>query len=138
MTKTVRLIIGLLLALTFALVIYYQPGSQNPDQLPEQLTVGQFSMAKANPSVMIIDLRTSEELEETGRIKGATHIDFYDKDFLNKIRKLDPNQQYLLYCRSGNRSNQILKRMKELGFTDVHELDGGIRAWLDARQSTVE
>ena len=39
-----------------------------------------------------------------------------------EIEKLDKSKSYKLYCRSGNRSGQTLKIMKELGFKDVENL----------------
>ena len=78
--------------------------------------------------LVILDVRTPEEFAE-GHIEGATMLDFYEPDFAAEVAELDPEQPYVLYCRSGNRSGQTATLMAELGFTDVAEVDGGIVAW---------
>ncbi|MGV1036144.1 MAG: rhodanese-like domain-containing protein [Candidatus Nanopelagicales bacterium] len=45
---------------------------------------------------------------------------------------LDPSKQVIVYCRSGARSVLAAVTLKELGFTDVLNLAGGITAWKEA------
>ena len=42
---------------------------------------------------------------------------------------LDPGKQVILYCRSGARSVLAAVTLRELGFTDVVNMAGGISAW---------
>ncbi len=56
-------------------------------------------------------------------------IDFYEPGFADEIAALDPEGEYLLYCRSGNRSGQTAALMAELGFEQVWDLDGGVIAY---------
>ncbi len=86
--------------------------------------------------LVILDVRTPEEFGE-GHLEGATMIDFYRDDFAEQLAGLDPDVPYLLYCRSGNRSGQTIEIMRELGFTDVADVDGGINAWNAANLPTV-
>lgn len=81
--------------------------------------------------LVILDVRTPEEFDE-GHLEGAILVDFYEADFADRIAELDPDVPYLLYCRSGNRSGQASEMMRDLGFVDVAEIDGGILAWLDS------
>ena len=87
-----------------------------------------FATAIQSPSIHIIDLRTAEEFA-SGHIAGAFNIDFYGSDFENKIASLDRNASYAIYCHSGNRSGKTFAYMRQLGFTHVTELKGGIAAW---------
>lgn len=80
------------------------------------------------PGVTIIDVRTPEEFA-TGHLAGAELIDVSAPGFAEAIRAFDPAGRYLVYCRSGNRSQAAVAAMAQAGFTDVAELDGGIRAW---------
>lgn len=86
--------------------------------------------------LVILDVRTPEEFAE-GHLEGATMIDFYRDDFAAQLEQLDPDVPYLLYCRSGNRSGQAADIMRELGFSDVSDVDGGILAWNDLDLPTV-
>ncbi|MCB0973166.1 MAG: rhodanese-like domain-containing protein [Actinobacteria bacterium] len=80
------------------------------------------------PGVQVIDVRTPEEYDE-GHIAGAEMIDFYSSDFGDEIAALDRDGEYVIYCRSGNRSGQAAALMSNLGFTHVADVDGGILAW---------
>lgn len=87
----------------------------------------------ATPDIIILDIRTAEEFAD-GHLAGAVNIDYYAKDFAAQLAALDPAARYLLHCRSGNRSGRALPVLKELGFSNVTHLDGGILAWTSAGQ----
>lgn len=72
-------------------------------------------------NVVIIDVRTPQEFGQ-GHVNKSLNIDFLNDSFKNQISKLDRNKLYGLYCRSGNRSGQALKLMKQMGFTQVENL----------------
>ncbi len=77
---------------------------------------------------VVLDIRTPEEFNQ-GIIEGAINIDFYADDFAEQLDKLDKDAHYVVYCRSGNRTNQARSTFEELGFTNVTEIDGGISTW---------
>jgi rhodanese-related sulfurtransferase len=58
-------------------------------------------------------------------------VDFYADDFAAQLDTLDKDVPYVLYCNSGNRSSDAVKTMKDLGFVEVYEIDGGIVNWYD-------
>lgn len=82
--------------------------------------------------VVVIDIRTAEE-HASGYIE-PTHLvmDYYAPDFKDRLAKLDKSASYLLYCRSGRRTGAALLAMKDLGFSDGHDIEGGITAWIAA------
>lgn len=82
----------------------------------------------ADPSVVVLDVRTPEEFAE-GHLERAQLIDFNAGGFADAVGSLDRNATYFVYCRSGNRSGQATAIMADLGFTTVYDLDGGIQAW---------
>ena len=53
-------------------------------------------------------------------------------DFADRLSDLDKDTPYFVYCRSGNRSATTIDMMRDLGFTEVYELDGGIASWAAA------
>jgi len=69
----------------------------------------------------VIDVRTAEEWQ-AGHIEGAIHIP-YDQmaDRIAEVTR-DKAAAIALYCRSGRRSGIALKRLKELGYTNVENL----------------
>ena len=83
--------------------------------------------------ITLIDLRTAEEIA-AGYIDGAAQLDFYAADFEQRLESLPREGHYLIYCNSGNRSGTALRLMKDLGFEQVTELDGGIQAWISSQQ----
>ena len=74
---------------------------------------------------IIIDIRTPEEFK-TQNIKNSININFYSQEFKTELNKLNKNKTYLIYCRSGSRSKKSLNTFKELNFTKVYDLQGGI------------
>jgi rhodanese-related sulfurtransferase len=81
-------------------------------------------------SEVILDIRTPEEFDQ-GIIEGAVNIDFYETSFADDLDGLDKDAHYVVYCRSGNRSEQAMDTFADLGFTNVTEIDGGIANWYE-------
>jgi len=79
--------------------------------------------------LVILDVRTPAEFS-AGHIAKAVNIDFYEKDFQDRIKALDKGTPYFVYCRSGNRSGKTLEFMNKAGFKAVQHLDRGINAWV--------
>ncbi len=81
-----------------------------------------------NPDTVILDVRTLAEYN-SGHIEGAKEIDFYAADFKQKLNTLDKSKHYYIYCRSGHRSGETMRIMKELGFKRVTNLQYGMNDW---------
>ena len=73
-------------------------------------------------SATLIDVRTPAEFAE-GHLEGATNINLQSSDFTAQVSQLPKDAQYVVYCRSGNRSAQAIDQMTALGFTSL--LDAG-------------
>ena len=123
--------VGLLLALflwSSPVAAFVKPGFYNigPTQASELIELNEN-----NPNFVVLDVRTNEEFRQ-GHIENAQLIDYYSQDFAERLDALDKTQTYLIYCRSGNRSGNTLTLMRELGFKEVYNISGGIRAWISA------
>jgi len=92
------------------------------------VTGEQAAALAADPGVVVLDVRTPAEFAE-GHIEGASLVDFEAPTFADEIAKLDPSADYLVYCRSGNRSGQAVAVMQSLGFENIWDLDGGVITW---------
>lgn len=78
---------------------------------------------------VLIDLRTSDEIESKGMIPGALVIDYLGKNSEKEIAKLDKKKTYLIYCAGGGRSGECAALMTKLGFKEVVNLEKGYGDW---------
>lgn len=83
---------------------------------------------KESPDFIILDVRTPTEFEES-HIDDSILLDFKSSDFKPKLKDLDKNKTYVVYCRSGRRSANSVNLMNKLGFKAVYNMMGGIIAW---------
>lgn len=83
---------------------------------------------QANPHIVLLDVRTAGEFNN-GHIQGAVLMDYYSRDFLNRLKALDRDKTYLIYCRSGNRSGKSLAIFDRLGFRRAYHMATGINGW---------
>ena len=90
-----------------------------------------------NANFRILDVRTPDEYQ-SGHLANALNIDIYAQDFESRLRQLDKNQQYLVYCRTGVRSTQASQTMSSLGFTRVFNMLQGITQWIVAGYPTTQ
>lgn len=82
------------------------------------------AMTLIEQNAVVIDVRTADEYT-TGHIEGSINIPVdnissvdYDKDTL-----------IIVYCASGMRSATAAETLVDLGYTKVHNLDGGLINW---------
>ena|SRR5690606_36041199 len=78
--------------------------------------------------VQFIDVRSEDEYKK-GYIEGSQNIDFNSPTFDEDINKLDKTKPVILYCRSGGRSADCAKKLKDAGFVKIYDLKGGITQW---------
>lgn len=79
--------------------------------------------------VIVLDVRTAKEFQQNHLI-DARNIDVESADFDSAIAALDKSVTYALYCESGRRSSIAYTKMKNAGFTDLYNLEGGMEAWV--------
>ena len=84
---------------------------------------------KNNSNFIILDVRTPIEYQN-GHFEGSKNIDYKSKDFTKVVSEMDKNKMYILYCRSGVRSAKSYDIMKKLNFTNVYNVEGGIKRWM--------
>lgn len=91
-------------------------------------------VSQIDSGATVIDVRTPEEFA-SGHVADAVNIDVSSGDFEEKVGELDPEAEYVVYCRSGNRSTQAMEKMADLGFDDL--TNGGAFANLAAAGAPV-
>lgn len=111
-----------------AFLPFFYASAQEKELLSPQDFSQKVNTSTNDPSTIILDVRTADEFN-TGHLENAILIDYRSNDFSKQIKSLDPNKEYLIYCRSGVRSSQAIDSLKLLGFNHLVELAGGINAW---------
>jgi rhodanese-related sulfurtransferase len=79
-------------------------------------------------NALVVDVRTDKEYQQ-GHVMNSLHIPLGVLD--NRIAELQAYKAspMVMVCRSGARSGQAASKLKKQGFTDVHNLGGGMLAW---------
>lgn len=93
--------------------------------------------AAAVKDKIILDVRTAEEYKE-GHLPGASQIDYYGTDFKSQVSKLDKSKPIFVYCKGGGRSASSCEILKDLGFKEVYNLQGGITDWKKAGKAVIK
>lgn len=89
---------------------------------PAQATPGNGAPTVALAAdTIVLDVRTPGEYAG-GHLEGAVLLDLTGGDFAAALPGLDPDTEYVVYCRSGNRSGQAVSMMVQAGFPAVTDL----------------
>lgn len=90
----------------------------------EDITIEELKN-KILQGAIVIDVRSNQEYRE-GHIQGAINIP--DFEIRNRIQKEVPkkNQLIVVYCQYGGRSKNSMMMMKQMGYTNVYNLYGGL------------
>jgi rhodanese-related sulfurtransferase len=83
---------------------------------------------------VLLDVRTPAEWN-AGRIAGAQHLPF--ADILQACCSLPTDDEIVVYCGTGYRSNMAGSYMKSHGYGNVKSLAGGTLAWARSGQDLV-
>ena len=89
------------------------------------VTTDQFLKGKNEANAIILDVRTENEYQN-GHLENAVLINIYAPDFSSKIKDLNKDNTYYVYCRSGARSRSAVKLMRKEGFSKAFNIKGGI------------
>jgi phage shock protein E len=78
---------------------------------------------------VLLDVRTESEYQ-AGHIQGAQwfprgKLEYYIQELIK-----DPESRIVLYCRTGGRSALATLTLKDMGYTNVADLNGGFKEWV--------
>jgi rhodanese-related sulfurtransferase len=102
-----------------------------------KITTAEAQALVAEGKAVIIDVRDSAELAQTGKALGALHIPRGSLEFRADATtsyhdpRLDPGKTVILYCAAGSRAALAGKVLRDMGYRDVRNL-GGFKDWADA------
>lgn len=75
---------------------------------------------------LLLDVRSEVELQVSA-LPNAVHIPV--EHLIERSSELDRSRVIVVFCRNGTRSRRAVHQLKEMGFTQVKNLTGGINAW---------
>jgi rhodanese-related sulfurtransferase len=101
-----------------------------------KITPAQAQNMIANGNTLVVDVRDSTEVANTGKIAGAANVSRGMLEF-----RADPESPYhdkafakdktvILYCASGGRSALAGKALKDMGYVQVFNL-GAFKDWAE-------
>ena len=96
------------------------------------IDAGEAYQMVQNKNCNLVDIRESNELENTGSVEGAIHIPrgmlevYLDPNSpIFQSGKIDQNKEFVLFCAGGVRSALAVKSLKDMGYQKVSHIDGG-------------
>jgi rhodanese-related sulfurtransferase len=105
------------------------------------ITKAEVEKLMGRKDVVILDVRDGTELQASGKVKGALHINRGVLEFKADAAspyhapELTPDKTIITYCASGGRSALAGKTLKDMGYTKVFNL-GKFQDWKDAGGET--
>jgi rhodanese-related sulfurtransferase len=100
-------------------------------QTPSTTKIGpvEFEKQITSEPVQVLDVRTTGEFK-TGHLKNALQADWNNQQqFTDRVQYIDKDKPVYIYCLAGGRSAAAATWMRNNGYKNVVELDGGINAW---------
>lgn len=85
------------------------------------------TLLEQQQDIMVLDVRTAGEYA-SGHLRNSQLIDFYAPDFSERLKALDPEKTYLVYCAVGGRSREAAQQLQRLGFNQVYDATEGFAA----------
>jgi len=95
------------------------------------ITPTQATLLINRENAQIIDLSEPDEYA-AGHLPESRNIPVSRLDERESELDKFKDTPVILVCQTGARSPAIVKRLEKLGFTKVHSLDGGLKAWTAA------
>ncbi len=106
--------------------IDHQSGSPNLGRLtPVQL---KSRLERAGKDFILLDIRTAQEWQYDGRIRGARWIPM-DELLVKAEAELPRDAEIVVCCAHGVRSAAVARYLARAGYTHVSDLAGGLLAW---------
>lgn len=102
------------------------PDNSTIQELPTQIDVQTAYDISSHEDVVLIDVREQDEYDEK-HIPGITLIPM--SELQSRVDEIPTDKTVVVTCRSGNRSGQVTDFLRQNGFDNVHNMQGGINEW---------
>lgn len=128
-SNSIWLWIGLAAVIVFvagAVLLLQNNTADSASKLAAEINVNQASEMR-DAGAFILDVREPSEWVES-HIPGATLIPL--GELASRVDELPKDQEIVVVCRSGNRSQQGRDILKSAGFEQVTSMAGGMNQWM--------
>ena len=105
-----------------------QPSTQVAAAFPDEISVEE-AYAKYQAGTFLLDVRTPEEWADF-HVPNTTFIPL--DELPDRLNELPRDQEIVVVCRSGNRSQEGRDILRQAGFNKVSSMSGGLKQWRDA------
>ena len=105
------------------------PPPVDPQNLPIEVSAGMVESLRQRPDVLLIDVREPEEYQ-AGHIPGAVLMPL--RELPSHLDEIPKDKTVVAVCRSGNRSAKAADFLRQTGFDNIHNMQGGMLAWEQA------
>jgi len=117
--------IGIIGILLIALVGITVVSQSSPQTLPNEITIDE-AYQKYQEGTFVLDVRTYEEWDDY----HAPNTTLIPLDELPaRVNEVPGDQEIVVICRSGNRSQVGRDILRDAGFEQVTSAAGGLKAW---------
>jgi rhodanese-related sulfurtransferase len=115
--------LGILVVIVMGILLIRSKAEPSIEITPAQ------AYAKFQQGAFFLDVRSQEEWDQF-HIAGSTLIPL--DQLQNRLNELPNDQDLVVVCLSGHRSQSGVAILQQAGFTRLSCLTGGLQAWMDA------
>jgi rhodanese-related sulfurtransferase len=127
----------LIMVISISAFVYLQQdqstAAASKAEYPLEISIDEAAVRR-DQGAFILDVRQPEEWEEY-HIPDSTLIPL--GDLPNRLSEVPKNQEVVVVCRSGNRSQSGRDILRNAGFSTVTSMNGGLNQWRASGYETV-
>lgn len=124
-------LVAIVAAVFLSSIVQLFAADAKPGGAHKNVKAEEFEKLLQSKTNVVLDVRTKKEHDEA-HLPGAILIDITEGNFEQEVAKLDKSKTYLVHCAAGGRSTRACKKMEQLGFKNLYNLEGGLTAWQKA------
>lgn len=112
--------------------------SKGPSAPVATIAANEAIRLHAAPDSVFVDVRGIDEITSSGTVPGAVRAplpgfaNFAKPDGSGALPPADSGETIVLVCASGMRSSAAAQQLAQMGYANLHNLRGGISAWIAA------
>ena len=114
--------------LAFIIGLFTNVSAQNKNTFTLSLDAFYIKI-KSQKNPQIIDARSPEEYA-LNHIEGSVNFNLQTQNYTQLVAELDKSKPVFIYSIGAGRSGELSKELLKSNFSEVHDLAGGIAAWI--------